>query len=107
LHEVAALVALGENGRAVQVADAISSEDLRWLRKERRAALLVDTARACSQAGDRDEALRRLLAAEQIAAPEVHCRPVAQAAIADLLHRSRGAPPLALAQLAGRAGVAP
>jgi transcriptional regulator with XRE-family HTH domain len=107
LHEVAALVALGENGRAVQVADAISGEALRRLRKERRAALLVDTARACSQAGNRDEALRRLLAAEHTAAPEVRCRPVAQAAIADLLHRSRGAPPLALAQLAERAGVAP
>ncbi len=107
LHEVAALVALGENGRAVQVADAISAQGLRLLRKERRAALLVDTARACSQAGNRDEALRRLLAAEEIAAPEVRCRPVAQAAIADLLHRARGAPPLALARLAERAGVAP
>jgi transcriptional regulator with XRE-family HTH domain len=107
LHEVGALVALGENGRAVQVADAISGEHLRRLRKERRAALLVDTARACSQAGNRDEALRRLLAAEDIAAPEVHCRPVAQAAITDLLHRTRGTPPLPLAQLAERAGVAP
>jgi transcriptional regulator with XRE-family HTH domain len=107
LHEVAALVALGENGRAVQVADAISGEALRRLRKERRAALLVDTARACAQAGNSDEALRRLLAAEQIAAPEVRCRPVAQAAIADLLHHARGAPPLALARLAERAGVAP
>jgi transcriptional regulator with XRE-family HTH domain len=107
LHEVAALVALGENGRAVQVADAIGGEALRLLRKERRAALLVDTARACSQAGNRDEALRRLLAAEHTAAPEVRCRPVAQAAIADLLHRSRGTPPSALAELAERAGVAP
>jgi transcriptional regulator with XRE-family HTH domain len=107
LHEVAALVALGENGRAVQVADSISGEGLRRLRKERRAALLVDTARACSQAGNQEEALRRRLAAEQIAAPEVRCRPVAQAAIADLLHRSHGAPPVALARLAERAGVAP
>jgi hypothetical protein len=63
LHEVGALVALGENGRAVEVADAIGGEGLRRLRKERRAALLVDTARACSQAGNREEALRRLLAA--------------------------------------------
>jgi tetratricopeptide (TPR) repeat protein len=105
LHEVAALVALGENRRALAAADAISEEDLRRLRKERRAALLVDTARACSQAGDRDEAVRRLVAAEQIAASEVRCRPLAQATIADLLHRSRGAPSLALASLAGRAGV--
>jgi hypothetical protein len=107
LHEVAALVALGENGRAVEVADTISSEGLRLLRKERRAALMVDIARACSQGGHRDEAVRRLLAAEQIAASEVRCRPVAQAAIADLLHRCRGAPSLALAGLAERAGVRP
>jgi transcriptional regulator with XRE-family HTH domain len=107
LHEVAALVALGESGRAVQVADAISGNDLRQLRKERRAALLVDTARACSQARWYDEALRRLLAAEQIAALEVRCRPVAQTAIADLLHRSRGTPSFALAGLASRAGVRP
>jgi transcriptional regulator with XRE-family HTH domain len=107
LHEVAALVALGENGRAVEVADAINGEDLRMLRKERRAALMVDTARACSQTGHRDEAVRRFLAAERIAAPEVRCRPVAQAAIADLLHRSRGTPSLALAGLAERAGVRP
>jgi transcriptional regulator with XRE-family HTH domain len=107
LHEVGTLVALGENGRAVEVADAIGGEQLGMLRKERRAALLVDTARACSQAGKRDEALHRLLAAEDIAAPEVRCRPVAQATIADMLHRSRGMPVLALARLAERAGVRP
>jgi transcriptional regulator with XRE-family HTH domain len=107
LHEVGTLVALGENGRAVEVADAIGGDQLNMLRKERRAALLVDTARACSQAGKRDEALRRLLAAEQIAAPEVRCRPVAQATIADMLHRSYGMPTLPLARLAERAGVRP
>jgi hypothetical protein len=107
LHEVAALVALGENRRAVAVADAISGDGLGRLRKERRAALMVDTARACSQAGARDEALRRLLEAEQIAASEVRCRPVAQATITDLLHRCQGAPPFALASLAERAGVRP
>jgi transcriptional regulator with XRE-family HTH domain len=107
LHEVGALVVLGENGRAVEVADAITGEGLRMLRKERRAALLVDTARACSQAGNRDEALRRLLVAEEVAAPEVRCRPVAQATIADLLHRCTGTPPLPLARLAERAGARP
>jgi transcriptional regulator with XRE-family HTH domain len=107
LHEVAALVALGENQRAVGVADGIGADALRLLRRERQAALMVDTARACSQAGNRDEALRRLLAAEQIAAPEVRCRPLAQATIADLLHRGRQAPSFALAGLAERAGVRP
>lgn len=107
LHEVGALVALGENGRALEVAGAVGSEGLRLLRKERRAALMVDTARACAQSGHRDDALARLLAAEQVAPPEVRCRPVAQATIADLLHRSRGVPSFALAGLAGRAGVRP
>jgi transcriptional regulator with XRE-family HTH domain len=107
LHEVAALVALGENERAVRVADGIDGAGLRMLRRERQAALMVDTARACSQAGNRDEALRRLLMAEQIAAPEVRCRPLAQATIADLLHRTRQAPSFALAGLAERAGVRP
>jgi transcriptional regulator with XRE-family HTH domain len=60
-----------------------------------------------SQAGNRDEALRRLLAAEQIAPPEVRCRPVAQATIADMLSRSRGTPAVPLARLAERAGVRP
>jgi transcriptional regulator with XRE-family HTH domain len=107
LHEVAALILLGENGRAVEVADAISDAGLGLLRKERRAALMVDTARASSQAGRRDEALRRLLAAEEIAASEVRCRPVAQETITDLLRRSQNAPPTALARLAERAGVRP
>jgi transcriptional regulator with XRE-family HTH domain len=105
LHEVHSLVAVGENGRAVEVADAIGEEGLRMLRKERRATLLVDTARACSQAGRRDEALRRLLAAEQIAPSEVRCRPVSQVIIADLLRRSQSAPPPALTSLADRARV--
>lgn len=105
LHEVGTLVALGEYGQAVRVADAISGDGLRMLRKERRAALLVDTARACSLGGQRDEALRRLLVAEEIAASEVRCRPVAQVTIADLMHRCPGVPPLPLAQLAERAGV--
>jgi hypothetical protein len=50
---------------------------------------------------------RRLLVAEEVAAPEVRCRPAAQATIADLLHRSTGTPPLALARLAERAGARP
>ncbi len=37
--------------------------------------------------------------------PRVLCRPMAQATIADLLHRCLGAPPLPLANLAERAGV--
>ena len=107
LHEVAALLALGEGGRAIEAADMIDGESLRMLRRERRAAVLVDVARAYSQIGNRDEALRKLLEAETVASREVRCRPVAQATVADLLRRSRGTPPLVLAQLAERCGVRP
>lgn len=107
LHEVAALLALGEGGRAIEAADMIGGESLRMLRRERRAAVLVDVARAYSQIGSRDEALRKLLEAETIASREVRCRPVAQAAVADLLRHSLGTPPLVLAQLAERCGVRP
>jgi transcriptional regulator with XRE-family HTH domain len=105
LHQVGALLALGEGGRAIEVADEIDEESLRMLRRERRAALLVDIARAYSQIGNRDQAVRKLIEAETVACREVRCRPVAQATIADLLRRSRTTPPLGLAQLAERSGV--
>jgi transcriptional regulator with XRE-family HTH domain len=105
LHEVGALLALGEGGRAIEVANTIDEESLRMLRRERRAALLVDIARAHSQIGDRDDAVRKLLEAETVASREVRCRPLAQATVYELLRRSRDTPSLALAQLAERSGV--
>ncbi len=105
LHQVGALLALGEGGRAIEVAEQIDPEQIRMLRRERRAALLVDTARAYSQTGNRDQAIRQLIEAETVAAREVQCRPLAQATIADLLRRCQSTPPLGLAQLAERAGV--
>lgn len=105
LHEVSALIALGEGGRAIEVANAIDERNLVMLRKERRAALLVDVARAYSHVGKRDAALSTLLEAEAIASREVRCRPVAQATIADLIRRAQLSSPLALTRLAERAGV--
>lgn len=106
LHEISALVALGEGGQAVAAAQALDPAATVMLRRERRAALLVDIARANSQIGHRDEALRNLLDAESIAPKEVACRPVAQSTIADLLRRSgTQAPQQHLTQLAERCGV--
>lgn len=105
IHEVAALVALGEGGLAVEVAQAVDRDAFTGLRRERRAAFLVDVARGYSQAGRRDDALRTLLDAEQVASREVRCRPLAQAAIADLLRRTRGPAQSGLVRLAARAGV--
>ncbi|MEU6408257.1 helix-turn-helix transcriptional regulator [Microbispora sp. NPDC046933] len=104
-HEVGALVVLGEGGLAVEAATAADAEALARMRRERRAAFLVDVARGYSQWGRREDAVRTLLEAERIASREVRCRPLAQTVIADLLHRTRGPAPSDLVRLAARAGV--
>lgn len=105
VHHVSALVSLGEGGLAVEVAEEIDQSGIRSLRRERRANHLVDVARAYSQAGQRDEALERLLEAEMLAPREVNCRPVARGTIQNLMQRSRGKPHVALQALAERSGV--
>ena len=106
LHEISALLALGEGGRAVEISRTLDAASVALMRKERRAALLVDVARANSQIGRRDEALRNLLDAERVASREVLCRPVAKATVADLLRRcSTTHPPLQLTKLVERCGV--
>jgi transcriptional regulator with XRE-family HTH domain len=106
IHHVSALVSLGEGGLAVETAAGIDEAGLRAMRRERRASHYVDVARGHSQAGQRDEALEKLLQAEALASAEVACRPVARATIENLVERSRGKPPAALRTLAARAGVA-
>jgi hypothetical protein len=105
-HHVAALVSMGEGGLAVEAAATIEETGVRAMRRERRASHYVDVARGHSQAGQRDEALEKLLEAETLASREVVCRPVARATIENLVERSRGKPPTALRALAARAGVA-
>ncbi|MFG1821422.1 helix-turn-helix domain-containing protein [Microbispora bryophytorum] len=105
IHEVAALVALGEGGLAVEVADGADPAALAAMRRERRAAFLVDVARGYSQWGRREEAVRTLLEAERVASREVRCRPLAQSLIADVLRRTGGQASSDLVRLAARAGV--
>lgn len=104
-HEVAALVALGEGGLAVEAANAADPTAVARMRRERQAAFLVDVARGYSQWGKREEAVRTLLEAERVASREVRCRPLAQTLVADLVHRARGPVPSDLVRLAARAGV--
>jgi transcriptional regulator with XRE-family HTH domain len=106
LHHVAALVSLGEGGLAVETAASIDRAGIGMLRRERRATYLIDVARGYSQWGKRDEALGKLLEAEQLAPREVNCRPVARNLISNLIERSRGTVPAALQSLAERSGVA-
>jgi transcriptional regulator with XRE-family HTH domain len=105
LHYVAALVSLGEGGRAVEASADIDQAGIRALRRERRATYLIDIARGYSQAGRRDEALEKLLEAEALAPREVNCRPVARGTIENLIQRSRNNPSSSLRSLAERCGV--
>jgi transcriptional regulator with XRE-family HTH domain len=106
IHRVSALVELGEGGTAVEAAGIVPKQELARVPRERRANHLVDVARGYSQWGKRDQALITLLDAEELAPAEVRCRPMARAAITDLVQRSRGTPDTLLRQLAARTGVA-
>jgi tetratricopeptide (TPR) repeat protein len=105
LHQVAALVDLGDGGAAVQVASAVQPDGLAKLPRERRANFFVDVARGHALEGKRDQAVTALLQAEQFAPDEVHCRPLALNLITDLQRQGPGTPPLFLRQLAARAGL--
>jgi len=105
LHQVAALVSLGEGGLAVEAGGTLDDAGIGALRRERRATYLIDIARGYSQWGKRDEALEKLLEAEALAPREVNCRPVARNTIENLIQRSRGKLPGALQSLAERSGV--
>ncbi len=104
VHRVSALVRLGDGDLAVEAADELTPGQLSALPRERRATHLITLGLACSQAGRREEALRALLEAEQIAAEEIRCREQARNLVADLLRRARGKPPLELSRLAERCG---
>ena len=106
IHHVSALVSMGEGGLAVEASERIGQAGIEAIRRERRANHYVDVARGFSQAGQREEALQKLLEAERLAPREVNCRPIARATIENLVERSRGKIPGALSSLAQRSGIA-
>jgi transcriptional regulator with XRE-family HTH domain len=105
LHQVAALVDLGDGGAAVQAAGGVRPDGLATLPRERRANFFVDVARGHALEGKRDQAVTALLQAEQFAPDEVRCRPLALGLITDLQRQGSGKPPLSLRQLAARVGL--
>src|SRR5256714_2140295 len=105
VHQVAALVDLGDGGAAVQVGSGVRSAGLAKLPRERRANFFVDIARGHALDGRRDEAVKALLQSEQCAPDEVRCRPLAMTVIEDLQRKGPGQPPLPLRQLAARVGL--
>ena len=106
IHHVSALVSMGEGSLAVEASERIDQAGIEAIRRERRANHYVDVARGFSQAGQREEALQKLLEAERLAPREVNCRPIARATIENLVERSRGKIPGALSSLAERSGIA-
>jgi hypothetical protein len=83
IHRVNIAVTLGDAGTAVDVARKIDPTTITVT--ERRATLLVDTARAFLQWGKHDKAYIALRAAEETAHEEVAGRPSVQRVIGDLL----------------------
>lgn len=83
IHRVNIAVTLGDAGTAVDVARRIDPTTIAVT--ERRASLLVDTARAFLQWGKHDKAYIALRAAEETAHEEVAGRPSVHRLIGDLL----------------------
>jgi tetratricopeptide (TPR) repeat protein len=82
LQEVAIAVDLGDAGRALRTAAAV---DTSGLSAERRARLLIETARAHAQRRQASEAVATLLRAEQITPELVRGHPLVRQLVSDLL----------------------
>jgi hypothetical protein len=105
LHRVNIAVTLGDAGTAIDVARGI---DLRTITvTERKATLLIDTARAYLQWGRHERAYIALRAAEQIAHEEVAGRPSARRLVRQLVTSAPPAVRRDAARFAAGIGVSP
>ncbi|MEU8825973.1 helix-turn-helix transcriptional regulator [Streptomyces sp. NPDC048636] len=86
LHVVSAAVALGDSGTALETARPLMRRPIPV--PERRAALWVETARACSQQGRLADGYRALRIAESCAAQDIR-RPAVRELVADMTARDR------------------
>lgn len=102
LHEVSALVALGDAGRALQAAHPLTRRRIRV--PERRAALWLEVARAHSQQGRLADGYRALRIAETCAVQDVR-RPSVRDLVADMAARDRRRTLPGLHQFSRRLGV--
>jgi transcriptional regulator with XRE-family HTH domain len=105
LHRAAAAVEMGDGGRAVETHEALNPDNFGAMLPERRAHHLLDIARGFTQVGDVSKASEMLVEADRLAPSEIRCRPIAHEVISDVLRRTRGTPPAAIAELAGQLSV--
>ncbi len=104
-HRAAADVEMGEGGRAVETHESIDPTNFAAMMPERRAHHLLDLSRGLAQIGDMARASEVLIEADRLAPSEIRCRPIAHELITDVLRRTRGAPPAAVAELADQMGL--
>ncbi|WP_246573586.1 hypothetical protein [Kineosporia corallincola] len=103
LHRISAETSTGDPAAALVTAQALSPARLPTI--ERRARYWADVASAQALRGNRDECLRAMLAAEQLAPVETHARPAIRALISGLLVSGRTTTDLrALAARSGMTG---
>ncbi|MGI5214135.1 helix-turn-helix domain-containing protein [Plantactinospora sp. CA-290183] len=107
LHRAAAAVELGEGRNAVDTHEQriMGREGFAALLPERRAHHMLDLARGFAQIGDLDRAGEALVDGDRLAPSEIRCRPIAHEVMANVLRRTRGAPPAQIAELAEHMGV--
>lgn len=84
MHRVSAAVRLGDAGTAVDLAATINLHQVPIA--ERRATLLIDTAKAFTQWGKHDKALDAIQDAEQHAPEEVRARKAVHRLLSDITH---------------------
>ncbi|MCW6005799.1 helix-turn-helix domain-containing protein [Micromonospora sp. CPCC 205371] len=106
LHRVAAAVELGDGRVAVETHEQqIDGDAFAALLPERRAHHYIDVARGYAQIGDVEKASEMLLEGDRLAPSEIRCRPIAREVLSDVLRRTRGTPPVPVAELAEHMGV--
>jgi transcriptional regulator with XRE-family HTH domain len=106
LHQVAVLLDLGDGAGAVIAARQVTPDGLARLPRERRANYYLDVARGHCLAGQNDDAVGTLLAAESSFPDEIRCRPIAIDLVDDLRRSSSSTRSMELHQLAARIGLA-
>ncbi|MEJ3747336.1 helix-turn-helix domain-containing protein [Actinomycetes bacterium KLBMP 9797] len=106
VHRAAAAVELGDGRLAVETHEnRIDPLAFAALLPERRAHHFIDVARGYAQIGDVERASEMLLDGDRLAPSEIRCRPIAREVLTDVLRRTRGTPPMAVAELAEHMGV--
>lgn len=103
IHGLAIYAELGRSRDIVEYASRLDVDDVPSV--ERRARVLIDTARGYVQRGEDESAILVLLDAEQVSADEVRDSGLVQDLLRELLHRDRARARAHVRDLARRAGL--